>query len=185
MIAIISGPGGVGKGTVVTRLLEARPDVALSRSWTTRPRRPGEPEDAYVFADRADFEGKVAAGGFLEWTEFPGTGHLYGTPALDPADAASRDRTVLLEIELDGAQQVKAIHPEAVLILVVAPSVQDQADRLRRRGDDEASVAKRLEVGAQEEELGRRIADHVVVNDDVTRAAAEVAGILEKHESGR
>ena len=185
MITIISGPGGVGKGTVVARLLEMRPDLVLSRSWTTRPRRPGEPEDAYVFADRAAFEGKVADEGFLEWTEFAGTGHLYGTPALDPADAVSRDRTVLLEIELDGAQQVKAVHPEAVLVLIVAPTVEDQADRLRGRGDDEASVAKRLEVGALEEELGRRIADHVVVNDDVTRAAEEVAGILAKHESGR
>lgn len=184
MIAIISGPGGVGKGTVVTRLLETRPDILLSRSWTTRPRRPGEPKDAYVFADRGAFEDKVAAGGFLEWTEFPGTGHLYGTPALDPTEAAVPDRVVLLEIELDGAQQVKAVHPDAVLILIVAPSVEDQADRLRIRGDDEAAVARRLEVGAREEDLGRRIADHVVVNDDVTRAAAEVAGILDKHESG-
>ena len=83
MIVIVSGPGGVGKGTVVARLLELCPGIHLSRSWTTRPRRPGEPEDAYVFVDTDTFVDKVAEGGFLEWTEFPGSGHLYGTPALD------------------------------------------------------------------------------------------------------
>jgi guanylate kinase len=175
VIFVVSGPGGVGKGTVVGRLLELEPGLRLSRSWTTRSRRPGEREDAYFFTDRDSFMAAVEAGRFLEWTEFPGTGHLYGTPLPDSDDP----RDLLLEIELDGAQQVKRQRPEAVLVLVVAPSPEVQEERLRGRGDDEGSVRRRLEVGAAELELGRRIADHVVVNDDVDRAAKELAGIIE------
>jgi guanylate kinase len=133
VILIISGPGGVGKGTVVTRLLQLRPDLWLSRSWTTRARRPHEAEDAYTFVNRDAFEARIAAGGFIEWTDFKGTGHLYGTPTLDGPD----DRTVVLEIELDGAQQVKERHPDSVLVLIVAPSRQDLERRLRGRGDDQ------------------------------------------------
>ncbi len=186
MIAIVSGPGGVGKGTVVARLLELEPDLQVSRSWTTRPQRPGEPDGAYVFADRAAFERRIADGGFLEWTVYSGTGHLYGTPTLEnDADAGPDAAPVVLEIELDGAQQVKAVHPEAVLILIVAPSLEARAARLRKRGEDEESVTRRMEVGAREERLGRQLADYVVVNDDVDRAAEEVAGILRGHLAGR
>ncbi|HET9691666.1 MAG TPA: hypothetical protein VFP61_10970 [Acidimicrobiales bacterium] len=181
MILIVSGPGGVGKGTVVRELLGAADRLWLSRSWTTRPRRAGEPADAYRFVDRPTFLAHVDAGGFLEHTEFPGTGHLYGTPVPDPPDGDD----VLLEIDLDGARQVKARYPEAVLVLVVAPSPAEQEARMRARGDDEAHIARRLEVGAAEEAAGRAMADHVVVNDDVARAAAEVAGILERYRADR
>jgi guanylate kinase len=170
---------------VVERLLELEPTWRLSRSWTTRLRRPGEPADAYVFGSRAAFEQRIAEGGFLEWTEFPGTGHMYGTPTLSAHDGAERDSPIVLEIELDGAQQVKALDPDALLILIVAPSRDIQAARLRGRGDDEASVARRLEVGEGEERLGRQIADHVVVNDEIDRAALEVTGIIRKHQAGR
>lgn len=180
MILVISGPGGVGKGTVVQRLVEEHPEINLSRSWTTRPRRPGEAADAYVFVDKDTFMTRVAAGGFLEWTEFPGNGCLYGTPSLEEPLTAD----LVLEIELDGARQVKAKHPEAVLVLVVAPTVEAQESRLRGRGDDEEAVARRVSYGAEEESMGRRLADHVVVNDDVDRAAAEVAGILAEHRRG-
>jgi guanylate kinase len=176
VIVIVSGPGGVGKGTVVARLLQLEPDLWLSRSWTTRARRPGETADAYVFVDRAAFVGRVDAGGFVEWTEF--LGELYGTPTFDHA---GEDRDVLLEIELDGAQQVKRRHPEALLVLVVAPGRAAQEARLRARGDDEGSVRRRVTVGEAEERLGRQIADHVIVNDDVDRAARQLAGIIRDH----
>ncbi len=180
MIVIVSGPGGVGKGTVVSRLLHLEPRLWLSRSWTTRPRRPGEPEDAYVFVDRRAFQERIAGGGFIEWIEFPGTGEFYGTPTLQAPDG----QDVLLEIELDGAQQIKRSHPDALLILIVAPSREAQEARLRARGDSEANVRRRLQVGADEERLGRQIADYVVVNDDVDQAAREVAGILRGAHSG-
>ncbi len=179
MIFIISGPGGVGKGTVVTRLLDLDPRLRLSRSWTTRDRRPGEAADSYTFVDRDAFRSRIAAGGFLEWTEFPGTGHLYGTPVPDDIDG-----DLLLEIELDGAHQVKKIDPQAVLILITAPSRAAQEDRLRGRGDDEESIARRLAVGDVEVAEGTRMADHVVVNDDVERAAREVADIIDRRRAG-
>ena len=158
---------------MVARLLELDPGLTLSRSWTTRDRRPGESPEAYTFVDRDTFRARIAAGGFLEWTEFPGTGHLYGTPVPEATDG-----DLLLEIELDGAHQVKRVDPEAVLILVTAPSRAAQEQRLRGRGDDEESIARRLEVGDHEMEQGTRMADHVVVNDDVDRAAGEVADII-------
>lgn len=178
MIFVVSGPGGVGKGTVVDRLVERDPQLWLSRSWTTRPRRTGEAEDAYWFVDRATFEAAVDAGGFLEWAEF--NGNLYGTPWPSPPP----HRDVLLEIELQGAKQVKGRHPEAVLVLLVPPSIEVQAERMRRRGDSDDHIRARLEIGAREEAEGRLIADHVVVNDDLERAVAEVAGILDSHRTG-
>ena len=147
----------------------------MSRSWTTRRRRPGEDPEAYTFVDRATFDERVAAGGFLEWAEF--LGHRYGTPWPNPPSG----RDVLLEIDLQGARQVLDQDPHAVVVLLLPPSADIQAERLRRRGDDEAEVARRLAKGAEEERLGRRLTSLVVVNDDVDRAVAEVAGILDLH----
>ena len=154
------------------------PQLWLSRSWTTRARRPGEPEDAYVFVDRPTFEAHAAAGGFFEWAEF--LGNLYGTPVPDPG----HDRDVLLEIDLQGARQVRALRPDATLVLLLPPSPDVQADRLRGRGDDEAHVARRVAEGIEEERAGRSIADFVVVNGTVAQATADVASILELRRSG-
>ena len=158
--------------------MEADPRLWLSRSWTTRARRPGESADAYVFVDRPTFEAHAAAGGFFEWAEF--IGNLYGTPVPD-VDA---ERDVLLEIDLQGARQVRSLRPDATLILLLPPSPEVQADRLRARGDDEAHVALRLAEGAEEERQGRELADFVVVNDTIALASAVVASILDLRRSG-
>lgn len=172
MIVVIFGPGGVGKGTLVGKLLEEDDRLWLSRSWTTRPRRPTELATAYNFVDRAAFEARIAADGFLEWADF--LGHLYGTPTPDPPPG----KDVVLEIDLQGAEQVKDRYPEALVILIQPPTRAVQEERLRRRGDPEDQIAKRLALADHEEARGREIADYVVVNDDLVRAVNEVAGIL-------
>jgi guanylate kinase len=149
------------------------PNLWLSRSWTTRPRRDGEAAEAYVFVDRAQFDAHLEQGGFLEWAEV--FGHRYGTPWPEPPPGAD----VLLEIDVQGAAQVKQRDPGAVVVFVEPPSRQAQEERLRGRGDPDDVIARRLAAAPQEEAAGRALADHVVVNDDLGRAVEEVAAILE------
>ena len=179
LIFVLSGPSGTGKGTIVDALVEADPSLWLSRSWTTRARRGGESPYAYGFVDRATFLAHIEADGFLEHAEV--FGNLYGTPI--PTPPAGSD--VVLEIDVQGAQQVRQRFPDAVLIFVEPPSREDQRARLRARGDDESVIAKRLAKADAEEAVGHRIADHVVVNDELGRAVHEVAGIVATHRMAR
>lgn len=174
LVIVVSGPGGVGKGTIVDALVRRDPGLALSRSWTTRQQRPGEPDDAYVFTTPEAFEERIAAGGFLEWTEF--LGNYYGTPM--PDDPGRDDRDLVLEIEVDGAQQVKRQYSDAVLIFVLPPSRDEQERRLRERGDPGDKVLARLKKAEQEEPIGRALADHVVVNDDLEQTIDEMMAII-------
>jgi guanylate kinase len=175
LIIVVSGPGGVGKGTIVDALVRRDPRLWLSRSWTTRAQRAGERDDAYVFTDPATFERRIAEGGFLEWTEF--LGNYYGTPTPEPPPEAD---VVVLEIEVDGARQVKARQPEAVLIFVLPPSREEQERRLRERGDPSDKVYARLRKAEDEEPIGRALADHVVVNDDLGATIDELLAIIER-----
>jgi len=175
LIIVVSGPGGVGKGTIVNALVERDPHLWLSRSWTTRPQRPGEPDTAYVFTDRERFEERIAHDGFLEWTKF--LDNYYGTPTPEVAD----DRDVVLEIEVDGASQVKKLRDDAVLIFVLPPSREEQQRRLRGRGDPEDKVDERLRKALDEEPVGLALADHVVVNDNLERTVDEMLAIIDRH----
>ncbi len=175
LVFIVSGPGGVGKGTIVDALVQRDPRLWLSRSWTTRSRRPTERESAYVFTSRDAFEQRIAEGGFLEWTDF--LGNYYGTPTPGPPPEAD---VVVLEIEVDGAQQVKAVRPDARLIFVLPPSREEQERRLRGRGDDPERVQARLRKAEDEEPIGLRLADHVVVNDDLESTIDEMLAIIDR-----
>lgn len=178
MLVVIAAPGGYGKDTVAQRLAEADPRFVVSRSWTTRPRRPGDAPDAYTFVDRETFERRIAEGGFLEWAEYHG--NLYGTPTPEPDDTRHR----LLTIEIQGAMKVLGMDPDAFMILLELPSPDVQVERMRQRGDDEESIRRRAEAAFEELAEGRKIAHATVVNDELTRAVAEVRRILEDRLSG-
>jgi guanylate kinase len=175
LIVVVSGPGGVGKGTVVERLVERDPRLWLSRSWTTRPRRPGEPADAYHFVEPDAFARRVAEGGFYEHAEF--AGHRYGTPTPDELPSG---RDLVLEIDVQGAIQVLQRDPDALVVLLVAPSREIQTERLRGRGDPEPDVQRRLALGDEEVARGRALGAIEIVNDDVDRAVAELAEVIER-----
>jgi len=178
MIIVVSGPGGVGKGTVVERLLEADPRLWLSRSWTTRSRRPGEAADAYTFVDRETFERYSAEGGFLERAEF--LDNLYGTPM--PQTEPGLD--VVLEIDVQGAAQVKQHHPEALLIFLEAPSRDVQMQRLTGRGDPTEVAARRVAKADSEAGAGRDLGAHLVVNDDLEQAVHEIEAVIAAARGG-
>lgn len=177
LIVIVSGPGGVGKGTIVDALLRRDSTLLLSRSWTTREQRPGEHDDAYVFTTREAFESHRKADGFLEWTEF--LGNYYGTPVPDLSDG----RDIVLEIEVDGAQQVKVRHPESVLIFILPPSRDEQRRRLIGRGDPDHKVIERLRKAEEEEPVGLALADYSFVNDDLDRTVTEMLNLIARLRS--
>ena len=172
LIIVVSGPGGVGKSTIVEALVQRDDRLWLSRSWTTRERRPGEAEDAYVFVTRAQFQQRIADNGFLEWTEF--IGNMYGTP--NPEAPAGRD--IVLEIEVDGASQVKKMHPDAMLLFVLPPTREEQRARLQGRGDVQQKVEQRLRKAEDEEPIGKALADFVLINDDLNATIDEMLELI-------
>lgn len=171
-IVVISGPGGVGKGTVVRELVARDPRLWLSRSWTTRARRPGEDPDAYHFVSPGEFLTHVEEGGFLEWVEF--LDYLQGTPVPEVPEG----RVVILEIDVHGARQILSRYPHAVSVFVDAPSREEQEARLRGRGELPERIAQRLAKAAEEAQIARELGSVEVINHDVDQAVADIEAII-------
>jgi len=178
ILVVISGPSGVGKDTLIKRLLELDRNLVYSVSGTTRAPRPGEkPDENYTFLTRAEFEALVAQGAFLEHANY--NGNMYGTfkDRVERARAAGRD--VVLKIDVQGAEQVGNQVPDATSIFVVAPSDEELVHRLESRGSESAhDVEARHEISKEEMKLADHY-KHVVVNDDVQRAVDEIRGIID------
>jgi guanylate kinase len=176
-LTVLSGPSGVGKDSVIELIRARSPWVWLSVSATTRKMRDYEVDGVhYFFVDRAEFERMIASGQFLEWAEF--AGNLYGTPR-GPVEARLREgEPVLLKIDLQGARQVREAMPDAQLVFLAPPSVEELKRRLIGRGtDDEETIHRRL-VHADEELAAEAEFDVTVVNDYVERAADELVSLL-------
>lgn len=177
-LTVLAGPSAVGKGTVVARLRTLHPELVVSVSATTRAPRPGEVDGvSYYFVSEERFRRLAESGHMLEWARYGD--HLYGTPA-DPVRAhLEAGDAVLLEIDLRGARQVRAREPDARLLFLAPPSLRELRRRLAHRGTESPDEQRRRMERATQELAARPEFDHVVVNDDVDRAAHEVARLME------
>ncbi|WP_235931427.1 MULTISPECIES: guanylate kinase [Actinomyces] len=177
-LTVLAGPTAVGKGTIVTELRRRHPDLFVSVSATTRSPRPGEVDGVhYLFVSEEDFERMIAEGRMLEWALVHGR-HRYGTPRGPVEAELAAGRPALLEIDLDGARQVRRAMPQAHLVFVAPPRWEDLVSRLVGRGtEDEAERTRRLATARTEMAAANEF-DHVIVNDTVARATDELEGLL-------
>ncbi len=177
MLFVLSGPSGVGKGTVSKRLQSTVPNLWLSVSWTTRDPRPDEVDGVdYVFVTKEQFEAERDSGGFYEWFEV--FGDLKGTPRRPVEQHLDAGWDVLLEIDVQGALKVKDLQESAVLIFLMPPSSEELRRRLVPRGTESPEALDQRLAAAAAEEARAPEFDHVVVNDDLERVVSQVAGIL-------
>ncbi len=176
-LIVLSGPSGVGKSTVISTLLQQREDLYFSVSFTTRDPRPGEQNGVqYFFVDRAEFERMIREGELLEYAQY--VDHYYGTSLKLIREHLEQGIDVLLDIEVQGAAEVRAKCPEAVLIFLIPPSFEELARRLRgRKTNGEQEIQKRLEQAKKEFACAGQY-DYLVVNDQVEQAAARLQAIL-------
>lgn len=177
-LIVLSGPSGVGKSTVISELLSTRRDIHFSVSFTTRQPRVGEEDGVnYNFVSREEFERMIGAGELLEHAEY--VGNYYGTSLKVIREKLERGVDVLLDIEVQGAAKVKQRCPEAVLIFLIPPSIEELSRRLHRRNTDPEEVIQRRLEKARQECRECVNYDYLVVNDTVVSAAGQILSILE------
>lgn len=182
-LLVLSGPSGVGKSSVVAQLRSQRPDLVFSVSATTRSPRAGELDGVhYRFVDHAGFESMIARGQLLEWAEF--AGHLYGTPAEPVEEALAAGSDVLLEIELQGARQVRDSAPSAIRVFLAPPSWEVLVERLQGRRTESPEVIERRLATARVELAAEAEFDHTVVNASVEEAAEAILALLDAARDG-
>lgn len=174
---VISGSSGVGKGTVIKGFLDKNPEFKLSISYTTRAKREGEKEGVnYFYVTKEDFLQSVKNGEFLEWAEF--SDNCYGTKRAFVEKKLAENQNLLLEIDTQGALQLKEKMPEAVLIFISPPSYQDLEFRLRNRNtESEEAISKRLDFVKLEMENSKHF-DYIIVNDEIEHAISEIEKIV-------
>ncbi|MGC1209515.1 MAG: guanylate kinase [Ornithinimicrobium sp.] len=177
-LVVLAGPTAVGKGTVATRIRERHPEVWVSVSATTRPARPGERDGVhYHFVDDAEFDRMQSAGELLEWAVVHGRAK-YGTPAAPVREILAQGRPALLEIDLQGARQVREAMPGALFVFLAPPSWEELVHRLVGRGTESAHE-REVRLGTARQELAAVAEfDVTIVNDDVDRASEELVSLL-------
>jgi len=179
-LVVISGPSGVGKGTICKQLVRRLNDVCLSISATTRPKAKKEVDGKdYYFLPREQFGKQIKEGSFLEYAEV--FGNFYGTPKDKVDEATAAGKTVILEIDVQGGRQVKAKCPDAVMIFIMPPTTKALVERITGRGRDAADVVqKRLAKANAEIEAAGNLYEYKIVNDDLEQAINEVMEIIRK-----
>jgi guanylate kinase len=177
-LTVLSGPTAVGKGTVVARLAAEHPEIFVSVSATTRPPRPGEVHgEHYLFVSAIEFDALIADGALLEWAVVHGV-HRYGTPRAPVQAALAAGRPALLEIDLQGARQVKATCPEAMFVFLAPPSWEELVQRQLGRGTETPEQRERRLATARAELAASAEFDHVVVNRDVGQAMEDLVALV-------
>ena len=177
-LTVVSGPTAVGKGTVVTRLAQEHPEIFVSVSVTTRPPRPGEIDGVhYNFISADDFDALIAEGALLEWATVHGVDR-YGTPRAPVAQAIAQGRPALLEIDLQGARQVRDNWPDAQFVFLAPPSWEELVRRLVGRGTESAAQQERRLQTARAEMAAQAEFEHVVVNAEIGQAVKELVTLV-------